>query len=277
MLNDILKREYSFQGFVMSDAFATMSTLSAVAGLDMTMPGNIVNYNTSYFGGNLTDYVNEGYISIARLDDMVTRILAAWYFLHQDEQYPATNFNSLDQNDKVNNKHVNVQADHYRIVREIGAAGTVLLKNTNGALPLNKPRNMVLIGSDAGPGKSGPNEFLFGGGVDGILAEGWGSGCVGSEYSVSFLRTNTDEPCIELAFFLTLFRLSRLFRSALAWMAAVYPGTLTTGTLIWLVIWRLARLSLWSSPALTLVRVSLLSTAMRVIGTFFTSLVCRGK
>jgi hypothetical protein len=29
--------------------------------------------------------VNDGYISIARLDDMATHIIAAWYFLHQDE------------------------------------------------------------------------------------------------------------------------------------------------------------------------------------------------
>ncbi|KAG2065205.1 glycoside hydrolase family 3 protein [Suillus decipiens] len=163
MINDILKREYSFQGFVLSDSFATMSTLSAVAGLDVTMPGNIniATPNGSYFGGNLTDYVNEGYISMARLDDMATRIVAAWYFLHQDEDYPVTNFNLFDQNDEVNNKHVNVQADHYRLVREIGAAGTVLLKNTNGALPLNKPKNMI---------------FLYGVGVDGILASGCGSG-----------------------------------------------------------------------------------------------------
>ncbi len=33
-----------------------------------------------------------------------------------------------------------------RIVREIGAASTVLLKNVNGSLPLQKPRSIVLIG-----------------------------------------------------------------------------------------------------------------------------------
>ncbi|KAG1850300.1 glycoside hydrolase superfamily [Suillus tomentosus] len=189
MLNDILKREYGFQGFVQSDWSATMSTLSAVAGLDMTMPGDITfDSGNSYFGGNLTDYVNDGYISTARLDDMVTRIIAAWYFLHQDEAYPATNFNAFNSNDEVNNKHVNVQADHYKLVREIDAAGTVLLKNVNGALPLNKPRNMVLIGSDARPGKFGPNEFSDQGGSDGILAMGWGSGTGYFPYLISPLE-----------------------------------------------------------------------------------------
>ncbi|KAG1762841.1 glycoside hydrolase family 3 protein [Suillus occidentalis] len=171
MLNDILKREYGFQG------------------LDMTMPGDITfDSGDSYFGGNLTDYVNDGYISMARLDDMATRIIAGWYFLHQDEAYPATNFHAFNPNDEVNNKHVNVQADHYKLVREIGAAGTVLLKNTNGALPLNKPRNIVLIGSDAGPGKSGPNEFSGQGGSDGILAMGWGSGTGDFPYLISPLE-----------------------------------------------------------------------------------------
>ncbi|KIK40683.1 glycoside hydrolase family 3 protein [Suillus luteus UH-Slu-Lm8-n1] len=189
MLNDILKREYGFQGFVQSDWSATMSTLSAVAGLDMTMPGDITfDSGDSYFGGNLTDYVNDGYISMARLDDMATRIIAGWYFLHQDEAYPATNFHAFNPNDEVNNKHVNVQANHYKLVREIGAAGTVLLKNTNGALPLNKPRNIVLIGSDAGPGKSGPNEFSGQGGSDGILAMGWGSGTGDFPYLISPLE-----------------------------------------------------------------------------------------
>ena len=185
MLNDILKREYAFQGFVQSDWSATMSTLSAVAGLDMTMPGDITfDSGDSYFGGNLTDYVNDGYISMARLDDMATRIIAGWYFLHQDEDYPTTNFNAFNSNDEVNNKHVNVQADHYKLVRQIGSAGTVLLKNKNCTLPLNKPRNLVLIGSDAGPGKSGPNEFSDQGGSDGILAMGWGSGYVYSRFQL---------------------------------------------------------------------------------------------
>jgi hypothetical protein len=65
MLNDILK--YSFQGFVQSDWSAAMSTLSAVAGLDMTMPGDITFDSVdSHSNGNLTNYVNDGYISMAR-------------------------------------------------------------------------------------------------------------------------------------------------------------------------------------------------------------------
>jgi len=49
----------------------------------------------------------------------------------------------------------------------MGAAGTVLLKNVNGTLPLLKPRSLVLIGSDSGPAKKGPNGGADRGGIDG--------------------------------------------------------------------------------------------------------------
>ena len=178
-LNGILKSEFGFQGFVMSDWGATLSTISAIAGLDMTMPGDITfDSGTSYFGANLTAYVQNGTIPEARLDDMATRILASWYLLGQDSpSYPQTNFNAFYPLDEATNEHIDVQDDHDIVVREIGAASTVLLKNVNGTLPLKKPRKLVLIGSDAGPAHiAGPNEFSDQGGIDGILAMGWGSG-----------------------------------------------------------------------------------------------------
>jgi beta-glucosidase-like glycosyl hydrolase len=89
-----------------------------------------------------------------------TRIIAGWYFVHQDAgNYPTTNFDAFNPASEETNEHVDVQEDHYKVVREIGAASTVLLKNQNGALPLTKPRSIVLIGSDAGPGTVGPNGF----------------------------------------------------------------------------------------------------------------------
>jgi beta-glucosidase-like glycosyl hydrolase len=61
--------------------------------------------------------------------------------------------------DEATNEHIDVQDDHYKLVREMGAASVVLLKNVNGTLPLKKPRSLFMAGSDAGPGKTGPNEF----------------------------------------------------------------------------------------------------------------------
>jgi beta-glucosidase len=142
----------------------------------MTMPGDVTfGSGTSYFGQNLTDMVMNGTISMQRLDDMATRIISAWYFLHQDEGYPNVTVSSFNFYSPLN-QEVNAQSDHYLIVREIGAAGTVLLKN-EGALPLYKPKNIVLVGSDAAPPVSGPNEYSDqGGDPTGILAMGWGSG-----------------------------------------------------------------------------------------------------
>jgi len=58
----------------MSDWQATESTISAITGLDMTMPGD-VRFDTgdSFFGANLTAYVNNGTIPETRVDDMAVR------------------------------------------------------------------------------------------------------------------------------------------------------------------------------------------------------------
>ena len=57
------------------------------------------------------------------------------------------NFNAFEPNDPATNEHVDVQEDHFKVVREIGAAGTVLLKNVAGTLPLTKPRSVAIIGA----------------------------------------------------------------------------------------------------------------------------------
>ena len=177
LLNRILKDEFNFHGFIMSDWYATHSTTSALNGLDMTMPGDITQGSgTTYFGANLVSAVQKGTIPEARVDDMATRILAAWYFLGQ-YNFTQPNFNANQPFDGATNGHVNVQADHGTLVRKIDAASMVLLKNVKGSLPLKKPRRLVLIGSDAAPARvAGPNGFTDQGGVDGVLAMGWGSG-----------------------------------------------------------------------------------------------------
>jgi beta-glucosidase len=113
------------------------------------------------------------------------RILAGWYFLGQDSGYPETNFDAWYPLDDTKNKHVNVQDDHWKVVRDIAAASIVLLKNTGDALPLKKPRSIAVIGSDAAPAARGPNGFSDRGGSDGILAMGWGSGTTNFTYLIS--------------------------------------------------------------------------------------------
>lgn len=79
---------------------------------------------------------------------MALRILAAWYLLGQDQGYPKPNIWSWDNGDH-RNLHVNVQGDHASLIREIGAASVVLLKNVNWTLPLVAPKTIAIIGTDA--------------------------------------------------------------------------------------------------------------------------------
>ena len=71
LLTTVLKDQFGFDGFVMSDWGGTPSTVPAAnAGLDMEMnvsPGQ-------YFTGPLKTAVQDDQVSMARLDDMVLRI-----------------------------------------------------------------------------------------------------------------------------------------------------------------------------------------------------------
>lgn len=63
------------------------------------------------------------------------------------QDYPQVNFDSWDLNPT---RYVDVQGSHGRIIREIGAASTILLKNEKNVLPLNYAKSLAVIGDDAG-------------------------------------------------------------------------------------------------------------------------------
>lgn len=200
LLNNLLKDELGFQGFVMSDwAAQHTGVASALAGLDMTMPGDTeFNSGYSFWGANLTLAVINGTVPEWRIDDMATRIMAAFFKVGNavGGQIPI-NFDSwtLDTYGPVHyaagvghgqiNHHVDVRGDHGTLIREIAAKGTVLLKNTNGALPLNKPHFLAVIGDDAGSNPVGPNGCSDRGCDDGTLGMGWGSGSANFPYLVT--------------------------------------------------------------------------------------------
>lgn len=114
-LNGILKTDFGFQGYVMSDWGAQHSgVVSANNGLDMSMPGDIVLGSlTSYWGPNLTESVKNGSVSEERLDDMAERIMAAYFLVDQDKDYPEVNFDSFRLSGS-NNSHVDVRGDHWK-------------------------------------------------------------------------------------------------------------------------------------------------------------------
>ncbi|EPQ27396.1 uncharacterized protein PFL1_04934 [Pseudozyma flocculosa PF-1] len=189
MLNNRLKTELGFSGYVLSDWGAQHAGVaSANAGLDMTMPGDVTcctKQTGSLWGGNLTTAINNGSVAETRLDDMATRILAGWYYVGQDKGYPKPNFDFFNQRDPTVNGFVDATKDHWKVAREVAAAGTVVLKNKRHALPLCKPDRLAIIGSDAGPLYQGANYWSDRGGWPyGTLGQGWGSGA--NEYSYFF-------------------------------------------------------------------------------------------
>ncbi|KAI9316649.1 beta-glucosidase [Dichotomocladium elegans] len=183
-INTVLKKEMGFQGVVMTDWGAHHSTQrSANAGLDMSMPGDITfNSNTSYWGLNLTDAVRHGSVDTTRVDDMALRIATVWYKMGQDKNFPETTLSTFNRSAAP---FVPVQDDHHTIVRQIGAAGVVLLRN-DGILPLSRHVSKIaLIGSDAGPNPKGLNACPDQGCNQGTLGMGWGSGSVDYPYIVT--------------------------------------------------------------------------------------------
>ena len=198
LLNGLLKDELGFQGFVMSDWQAQHTGVaSAVAGLDMSMPGD-TEFNTglSYWGTNLTLAVLNGTVPEYRIDDMALRIMAAYFKVGKNLDETDVNFSfwtldtygplhwAANKNFQQINGHVDVREDHGNLIREIAAKGTVLLKN-NGALPLKKPRFVAVIGEDAGPNINGPNSCGDRGCDNGTLGMAWGSGTANFPYLIT--------------------------------------------------------------------------------------------
>ena len=134
LLTDVLKRDWGFKGFVMSDWWATHSTASAaMAGLDQEQPDNA-------FFGSLGQAIQSGQVPQSRLDDMVHRILRAMFESGLFD-FPE----SLSGVDTGTGQAIAQAAEEQ---------GAVLLKNAGAQLPLNAStiHSIAVIGSHANLG-----------------------------------------------------------------------------------------------------------------------------
>ncbi|ROT36092.1 thermostable beta-glucosidase B [Sodiomyces alkalinus F11] len=183
VLTRLLKEEMGFPGYVMSDWFVAQQTTagSANAGMDMATPGSDWGGGNQLWGPRLQQAIDRGDVPQSRLDDMVRRILAAWYLVGQDEGFPPVDFD------------VDVQADHARNVRDVARDGTVLLKNDDNILPLRFPGRVAVIGSSSVPNPNGINSCLDHGCDRGALGMGWGSGAVMYPYFVAPLQAIQEQ------------------------------------------------------------------------------------
>jgi beta-glucosidase len=144
LLNGILKTELGFQGFVVSDWGAQHAGVATtLAGLDMAMP------DSPFWAPSLATSVQNGSVPMSRLDDMATRIIAAWYQMGQAQNYPSRGV-GMPVDLTKQHKIVNARDPASKQTLLNGAIeGHVLVKNTKNALPLKSPQLLSLYGYDA--------------------------------------------------------------------------------------------------------------------------------
>ena len=127
LLTDILKNEWGFEGFVVSDWGAVHNRVAALcAGLDLEMPGPKPTRVDA-----VIEAVRNGDLDEAVLDEAVRRILT---IVCRAAQTPKGG--EFDA------------AAHHVLARKISAETIVLLKN-NGLLPLQNPQHVAVIGRAA--------------------------------------------------------------------------------------------------------------------------------
>jgi beta-glucosidase len=133
----ILKKEWGFEGVLMSDWTSTYDGVAAAnAGLDLEMPsGRFLNRPV------LLPAIESNTVSTATINDKVRRILRL-----------AVRFNWLDREQTdLTIPRYNPQGD--QVALQVAREGIVLLKNERNLLPLNRKRikSIAVIGPDAYP------------------------------------------------------------------------------------------------------------------------------
>lgn len=154
LVNQVLKRDWGYKGWVMSDWGAVHSTVKAInAGLDQ-QSGRELDKGP-FFGKPLDDALAAGTVSSNRLTDMNQRIL--WGVVSTGLI-----------NDPVPTAPRSIDYDaHARVAQEVAEKGSVLLKNEGNLLPLARTvKSIVVIGSHADVG------VLSGGGSSQVRSVG---------------------------------------------------------------------------------------------------------
>lgn len=140
LLNEVLKKDWGFKGWVMSDWGATHSTVPAAnAGLDQQ--SGIPFDHSEYFGAALKEAVQNGWVTEARFNDMVRRVL-----------HPMFEFGLVDNPASPNLKSIDFKANGL-VSQKDAEESIVLLKNDANLLPMAKfYKKIAVIGSHADVG-----------------------------------------------------------------------------------------------------------------------------
>lgn len=168
LLNKVLKRDWGYKGFVMSDWGAVPGLQAATNGLDQQSAAMLDKAN--FFGKPLKEAAAKDSDMAARLKDMNRRILYAIYA------------NGLDTNPPV--KAPRDKAGGLAVAEAIAKEGIVLLRNERNILPLTaSAKTIAVIGGYADTG------VLSGGGSSQVQGEGGPAAAipVGGDGPMAFL------------------------------------------------------------------------------------------
>ncbi|KDN20419.1 glycoside hydrolase family 3 C-terminal domain-containing protein [Amycolatopsis rifamycinica] len=128
LVNGVLRGEWGFDGFVVSDWLAARDTVaSANGGLDVAMPGP-----RTVFGERLAEAVRGGEVDEAVVDAMARRVLLLAHRTGALGGGPAPTTSPVDGD---------------AVAREVAHRSFVLLRNETGVLPLRNPQSIALIGA----------------------------------------------------------------------------------------------------------------------------------
>ena len=135
LLREVLRDEWGFDGVVFSDWFGTHSAAESLeAGLDLEMPGPARER-----GDALLRAVTEGITTEARVDESVLRLLRL---------FDRSGVGQIDQDE-----HTDDSPATRDVIRRAAIAGTVLLKNDDGVLPLGPSVRLALLGPNSDRGQ----------------------------------------------------------------------------------------------------------------------------
>lgn len=129
-LLEVLKDEWNYEGFVMSDWFGTYDEAVPAGGLDLEMPGP-ARWMAKEFVQKALD---SGALTMEALDDKVRRLLRV------------IEKAGLFENPELQPERGENRPEHRAIIREAAQEAIVLLKNEKGLLPLQGVRSVAVIG-----------------------------------------------------------------------------------------------------------------------------------
>ena len=156
LLTDILKKDFNFKGFLVSDFFGIYNNHSDSfnSGLDINLPGGFRGGQfygrDNSFWSNLEQWADEGIISEEKITDSATRFIATLYKMNQMENFP-----------KIHIYQNTITEERKQLQRKAATESQILLKNENNTLPLKDIKTIAVIGNAAMERDCPTNDYYF--------------------------------------------------------------------------------------------------------------------